>query len=58
MLGYESGRKEVKMDIVKSLDEAMSWFLSHSSFSVKCIDGEREKVCNCYPEAKGFYESK
>jgi len=43
---------------VYSLEEAMQWFLSHSTGSVMCRDGEREQVCNCYPDAKAFYEAK
>lgn len=40
---------------VNSIEEAADWFLSHSSGSVMCCDGERERVCNCYPDAKAFY---
>jgi len=44
--------------IVKTEEEAMEWFLSHSSGSIICedIDGVRESV-DCYAEAVRFYET-
>lgn len=41
---------------VFSLDEARDWFLSHSSGSVMCVKGDEQRECNCYPDAKAFYE--
>lgn len=42
---------------VFSLDEARDWFLSHSSGSVMCVKGDEQRECNCYPDAKAFYEA-
>ncbi len=44
------------MDKVSSLAEAESWFLSNSEGSVICTNGTTEKVVNCYPDAKKFFE--
>lgn len=41
---------------VHNKDEAMQWFLSHSSGTVTCerADGT-QKECNSYPEAERFF---
>lgn len=46
-----------KNTMVYSLSQAMNWFLSHSSGTVICVKGEKQKECASYPEAKAFYES-
>ena len=43
------------MSKVKTLKEAMSWFLSNSSGSILCVNGDKEKECKSYPEAEEFY---
>lgn len=47
------------IESVETLEEAEQWFMTHSSGEVLCIskDGLRQKVCDCYPVAKEFYES-
>ncbi len=47
------------MKTVKNLDEAMDFFLSNSSGGVKCVkDDSTDKVCNSYPEALSFFNTK
>lgn len=43
-------------EVVTTLEEAMHWFMSHSSSSVTCekSDGTQQE-CFSYPEAKKFY---
>jgi hypothetical protein len=45
--------------MVYSIDEAMEWFLSHSSGTVLCVrkDGQ-QKECSSFPEARAFFEEK
>lgn len=40
---------------VWSLSDAAEWFLSHASGSVKCVEGDREQICNSYQEALAFF---
>lgn len=42
---------------VNSLEEARDWFLENSSGNVMCVKGAEQRECNCYPDAKAFYES-
>lgn len=44
------------MDEVNTLEEAMQWFLRHSSGSRTCFK-DNGKSCRCasYPEAEKFY---
>jgi len=45
------------MTKVYSIQEAMNWFLAHSSGSVICVRDGQEQVCTSYPEAEAFYKS-
>lgn len=51
---WYTGQRNADM-YVYSLDEAMSWFLSHSSGFVTCVKGIKKKMCSSYTEAKIFY---
>jgi hypothetical protein len=44
---------------VMNKEEAMNWFLSNSEGSIMCVDRKNgyEKVCDCYADAKDFFES-
>ena len=46
------------MNDVHSIKEAESFFLSNSSDSVRCVDGDNEKVIDCYSDAVSFFEDK
>lgn len=51
----EEGGNE-KMEKVKTLDQAMYWFLKNSSGNLLCVrDDGTEKIVNSYPEAERFY---
>ena len=43
--------------IAYNLDEARDFFLSHSSGQIKCVDGEREKIVDSFPEARAFFNN-
>ena len=45
------------MKIVRTIEEAMGFFLSNSSGSVICKKGNEEKECDCFPDAKEFFEN-
>jgi hypothetical protein len=40
---------------VYSLDEARDFFLTHSSGSVVCVQGELEIVCDTFVQARHFF---
>lgn len=44
------------MKTVFSLEEARAFFMRNREDSVKCVDGDREQECECYPEAEAFYQ--
>jgi hypothetical protein len=43
--------------MVKSLDEAMEWFLVNSSGTLICHNGSAQKAINSYPEAVDFFNT-
>ena len=44
------------MPVITSLEAAESFFMSNSSGSILCQIGIMEKVCDCYPDAKAFFD--
>lgn len=45
------------MTVVNNINEAMNFFLSNSSGSVLCKKNGTQKECNCFPDAKEFFET-
>ena len=43
------------MQRLHTLEEARSWFLSHSTGSVICAKGNKELTVYSYPEAVAFF---
>jgi len=43
---------------VRSIEEAMAYFLLNASGNVLCVDGDREQVVDCYPMAVEFFNQK
>jgi len=44
------------LPIVENLPQAESWFIMHEEGKVQCIDGDRQKVCETFIEARAFFE--
>ncbi len=42
------------MEKTDNLEVAMNFFLENSEGSIICINGNKEKECKCFPEAKEF----
>lgn len=41
-----------------TLEEALEFFLTHSSGNIMCEkENGEQKECNCYPDAKAFFEA-